>query len=80
MALSVKCLTSAQFMISQFVSSSPAWGLCAASSEPGACFGFCVSLSHCPSPARACSLSLKNKINIKEFEICECVSVIVLCM
>ena len=37
----------------------PRVGLCAASSEPGACFGFCVSLSLCPSPARALSLSQK---------------------
>ena len=37
----------------------PRVGLCADSSEPGACFRFCVSLSLCPSPARA--LSLKNK-------------------
>ena len=28
----------------------PLVGLCADSSEPGACFGFCVSLSLCPSP------------------------------
>ena len=39
--------------------------LCANSSEPGACFGFCVSLSLCPSPNRALCvcLSLKNKHN-----------------
>ena len=39
--------------------------LCADSSEPGACFTFCVSLSVCPSPTHALSLSLslylKNK-------------------
>ena len=44
----------------------PHVGLCADSSEPRACFRFCVSL--CPSPAHAVcvclSLSLKNKINI----------------
>ena len=39
----------------------PRVGLCADSSEPGACFGFCVSLSLCPSPARALSLFPKNK-------------------
>ena len=41
----------------------PRVGLCADRSEPGACFGFCVSLSLCPSPAHALSLSLslKNK-------------------
>ena len=31
-------------------------------SEPGACFRFCVSLSLCPSPAHALSLS-PSKIN-----------------
>ena len=36
--------------------------LCAGSSEPGACFGFCVSLSLCPCPAHVRSLSL-SKIN-----------------
>ena len=33
--------------------------LCADSSEPGACFGFCVYLSLCPSPVRAPSLCQK---------------------
>ena len=37
-------------------------GFCADSSEPGACFGFCGSLSLCPSPAHALSLSV-SKIN-----------------
>ena len=36
--------------------------LCADSSEPGACFGFCVSLSLCPF----LSLSLSKIINIKK--------------
>ena len=36
--------------------------LCADSLEPGACFGFCVSLSFCPSPAYSLSLSV-SKIN-----------------
>ena len=36
--------------------------LCADSSEPGACFGFCVSLSLWPSP-RSCSVSLCLKNN-----------------
>ena len=36
----------------------PRW-LCADSSEPGSCFGFCVSLSFCLSPARALSLNHK---------------------
>ena len=39
----------------------PLVGLCAGSSEPGACFGFCVSLSLCPSSARTLSLSFKSK-------------------
>ena len=36
--------------------------LCADSAEPGACFGLCIFLSLCPSPARALSLSF-SKIN-----------------
>ena len=39
--------------------------LCADSSEPGAHFGFCVSLSLCPTPAHALSLSL-SKITLKK--------------
>ena len=39
----------------------PHTGLRADSSEPGACFRFCVSLALCPSPARTQSLSLKNE-------------------
>ena len=35
----------------------PRVGLCA---EPGACFGCCVSLSLCPSPAHAWSLSVST--------------------
>ena len=39
----------------------PCVGLCADSSEPGACcFGFCVSLSLCPSPVHALSQKLVN--------------------
>ena len=43
--------------------SEPSVGLCADSSKPGACFGFCVSLSLCPSSActLCVCLSLKNK-------------------
>ena len=37
----------------------PRVGLCADGSEPGACFGFCVSLSLRPFPT--CSLSQINK-------------------
>ena len=40
--------------------------LCAGSLEPGACFGFCVSLSLCPAPAHALSLSLNNKYTFKK--------------
>ena len=40
----------------------PRVGLWADGSEPGACFRFCVSLSLCPSPVRALSLSVP-KIN-----------------
>ena len=53
-AQSVKRPTSAQ--VPGF---KPRIGLRADTSEPGACFTFCVSLSLCPSPAHA--LSLKNK-------------------
>ena len=52
-AQSVKRPTWAQVMTSRSGSSSPASGL-----EPGACFGFCVSLPLCPSPTRSLSLSL----------------------
>ena len=41
----------------------PRIGLCADSSEPGACFRSCVSLPLCHSPAHALSLSL-SKVNI----------------
>ena len=45
-AQSVKHLTLAQVMISQFLSSSPASGsVLNTCPEPGACFGFCVLLS-----------------------------------
>ena len=42
----------------------PHVGLCADGSEPGAHFGLCVSLSPCPSPANA--LSLSQKISVKK--------------
>ena len=60
-AQSVKHPTSAQVMISRFGSSSPRVGLCADSSELGACFRFCVSLSLCPSPVHALSLSVSKR-------------------
>ena len=44
----------------------PHVGLCADSSDPGACFTFCVSLSLCPSSTHILSLS-SSKINIKKF-------------
>ena len=43
----------------------PCVGLWADGSEPGACFQFCVSLSLCPSPVHALSLSV-SKINVKK--------------
>ena len=54
---------SAQATISRFVGSSPASGsvLTAGSLDPS-CFGFCVSLPLCPSPARALSL-FPSKMN-----------------
>ena len=39
----------------------PRVGLCADSSEPGACFGFCVSLSLTLPHSCSVSLCLKNK-------------------
>ena len=65
MAQSVKRPTLAQVTISQIHGLEPGAGLRADSSEPGACFGFRVSLFHCPSLARALSpslLEIKNKI------------------
>ena len=53
--------TSAQVMISHEFE--VLFGLCADSSEPGACFGFCVSLSLCPSPAQTLSVCLSQQIN-----------------
>ena len=60
-AQSVKCLTSAQVMISRFVSSSPASGsvLTAQSLEPVS--GFCVSLSLSDPPPFMLCLSLSQK-------------------
>ena len=57
----VKRPASAQVMIS-VCEFEPRFGLCADSSEPGACFRFCVSLSLCSFPTCALSLSL-SKIN-----------------
>ena len=60
MAQSVKCLTLAQVMILR-CGFEPHVGLCAEYMESGGCFGFCVSLSLCPS-LLTLSLSL-SKIN-----------------
>ena len=61
----VKHPTSAQVVISQFMSLSLVSGSVLKGSEPGACFRFCLPLSPCPSPARALSL-FPSKINIKK--------------
>ena len=65
-AQSVKHLNLAQVTISQFVSSSPASGsvLTARSLEP-ALDSMSPSLSLCPSPVHALSLSVPKKINKK---------------
>ena len=42
--------------------------LCAESSEPGACFRFCVSLSLCPSSTCALSLSVSKIKNISKIK------------
>ena len=56
---SVKCLTLVQVMTSWSVGlQSVGSSSFADSSEPGACFGFCVSHSLCPYPALSLSLSL----------------------
>ena len=54
----VKHLASAQVTVCGF---KPHVGLCADSPDPGAYFGFCVSLSLCPSPALTVTVSFKNK-------------------
>ena len=63
-AQSDKCPTLAQVLNSHELAVcefKPCISLCAESSEAGACFRFCVSLSLCPFPAHALSLSLKTK-------------------
>ena len=65
LAQSVKHLTSAQVhAVHEFETRV---GLCAASLEPGAFSGFCVSLSFCPSPTLTLSLSKINKTLRKIF-------------
>ena len=49
------------------MSSSPASGS-VLTAEPGACFGFCASLSLYPSPAHVLSLSVSQKqVNVRKF-------------
>ena len=63
----------AQSVVSDFGSShdltvcgfKPCVGLCADSSETGACFRLCLHLSLCSSPAHALSFCL-SKINVKK--------------
>ena len=56
----VECPTLAQVMISVVHKFEPRVRLCADTSEPGACFGFCVSLSlSAPPPAHTLSLKYK---------------------
>ena len=62
MVQSVKCLTSAQVSMSRFEGLIPVVRPYADSSEPGACFRFCVSLSLYFYPLMFClSLPIKNK-------------------
>ena len=65
LAQSVKCPTSGEVMISQFVSSSPASGsvLTAQSLEP-ASDSVSLSLSLCPSPAHTLSLFLSLSLSL----------------
>ena len=60
-AQSIKRPISAQVTISTVCGFEPHVGLCADSSEPGAYFTFCVSLSLYPSPTHAPSVSLSQK-------------------
>ena len=65
--MSVRLWHLAQVMLSQFVGSSPASGS-VLTTETGACLGSCVSLSLCPFPAHALSLSVsKINKNIKKY-------------
>ena len=60
----VKPLTSAQAMILRSIEFEPHVGLCADSSEPGACFEFCVSISLCPSHAHALCLPVSVSVSL----------------
>ena len=66
MAQSVKRPTSAQVMISRFVTSSPASGSVLDVSEPGARFSDSASPSLSAPPPLVLSFSLSQKINIKK--------------
>ena len=59
-AQSVEPPTSAQVMISRVVSSSPALGF-VLTAQPGACFGFCVSLPLSAPPPLVLCLSVPFK-------------------
>uniref|UniRef100_A0A8C9K3T4 Cadherin EGF LAG seven-pass G-type receptor 1 n=1 Tax=Panthera tigris altaica TaxID=74533 RepID=A0A8C9K3T4_PANTA len=50
-------------LVSEF---EPRVGLCADGSEPGACVGFCVSLSLCPSPLTFCRCLSQKEIHIEK--------------
>ena len=66
MTQSIKCQTSAQVIHDLAVRGfKPRVGLCADSSEPGACFGFWVSLALCPSPTHILSSSLSLSLSLK---------------
>ena len=58
-APSVECPISASGHDLEVRGFEPHIGFCADSSEPGVCFGFCVSLFLCLSPT--CALSLSKK-------------------
>ena len=56
----VECLTSAQVMISQFMSSSPASGSMLTAQSLESASDMCLPLSLCPSPAHTLSISLSE--------------------
>ena len=75
-AQSVEHPTSAQVMLSwSHKGFEPRIGLCADSWEPGACFGFCVSLSLCPSPHLSKTNIKNTPSKTVNFMLCEFASV-----